>query len=163
MKSQLYLTVSENPSPAPIIIPLRASGPPHQNFSAAAAAPRWWPPPSAPRRSRPALLPAGLRRSGATPAPPAALMRQRHRRLPFSATSSSGAQPAALASPTHFLASMVKGSHEEQARGSRTLGSRRRHRTHISIDSYYRLYIIDFFMQLLTNDDKIIYEPSLHK
>lgn len=54
MKSQLYLAVSGNPSPAPIVIPLRASGPPHQNF-AAAAAPRWWPPPpSARRRSRPA-------------------------------------------------------------------------------------------------------------
>ncbi|XP_072721589.1 uncharacterized protein [Ciconia boyciana] len=134
------------------------------------------------QRGRPAPLPAGpagpppagRRRSGATPAPPApssALTRQRHRPPPFSATSSSGAQPAALASPTHFLSSIrslfpppflllrykinekgprvrlvlgslsfflsfcsleiMKGSHEEQARRPRTLGSRRRHRTHI--------------------------------
>ncbi|XP_027528864.1 uncharacterized protein LOC113962284 [Neopelma chrysocephalum] len=53
MKPQLYLAASGNPSPAPIVIPLCASGPPHQNF--AAAAPRWWPsPPSARCRSRPA-------------------------------------------------------------------------------------------------------------
>lgn len=126
-----------------------------------AAACRSWPAPGA--RCPPPLL------SGAAPAPPSSLRRQRHRPPPFSATSSYGAQPAALASPTHFLSSicfsfprrssfsgkkemrrgredvaffvcfffsslcpleMVRGSHEELARRPRTLGRRRRHRTH---------------------------------
>ncbi|XP_021259040.1 uncharacterized protein LOC110401848 [Numida meleagris] len=129
------------------------------------AARRSWPAPGA--RCPPPL------RSGAAPASPSSLRRQRHRPPPFSSTSSYGAQPAALASPTHFLSSirssfprrssfsgkkemrrghrdvafffflfffffslclcpleMVRGSHETLARRPRTLGRRRRQRTH---------------------------------